>query len=158
VTVKESDTLWFSGGLNLSCDKGKRVRVAFAMDCGDREIISWVASARGFHAELVRNLLIQAVVKRFGSNGKPPKTIQWLTNNGRCYKAAEKSFAEELGLKPVTTPVTSPQSSDMVESRVKTLKLDYAKLANRQDSKSMIAQLEDWFDDYNSYNLYIALG
>jgi putative transposase len=102
---------------------------------------------------------MQAVEKRFGSNGKPTKTIEWLTDNGSCYTAAEtRSFAKQLGLKPVTTPVTSPQSNGMAESFVKTLKRDYAKLANRTDSKTVMAQLKDWFDDYNSYHPDSALG
>jgi putative transposase len=46
----------------------------------------------------------------------------------------------------------------MAESFVKTLKRDYAKLANRPDSKTVMAQLKDWFDDYNSYHPYSALG
>jgi putative transposase len=41
-----------------------------------------------------------------------------------------RSFAKQLGLKPVTTPVTSPQSNGMAESFVKTLKRDSAKLAD----------------------------
>ena len=97
--------------------------------------------------------------KRFGSHGKPPKTIEWLTDNGSCYTAAEtRSFAKELGLKPVTTPVTSPQSNGMAESFVKTLKRDYAKLANRPDSKTETAQLKNWFHDYNSYHPHSALS
>jgi transposase InsO family protein len=38
------------------------------------------------------------------------------------------------------------------------LKRDYAKLANRPDSKTVMAQLKDWFDDYNSYHQHSALG
>ena len=76
----------------------------------------------------------------------------------RCYAAVEKkSFAKLLGLKPVTTPVTSPQSNGMAESFVKTLNRDYAKLANRPDSKTVMAQLQGWFDDYNSYHPHSAL-
>ena len=72
--------------------------------------------------------MMLAVKKRFGSNGKSPKTIEWLTDNGLCYTAAEtRSFAKKLGLKPVSTHVTSPQSNGMVESFVKTLRRDYAK-------------------------------
>ena len=41
---------------------------------------------------------------------------------------------------------------------MKTLKRDYAKLANRPDSKTVMAQLKDWFDDYNSYHPHSALG
>ena len=159
VAVKESDTRWCSDGLELSCDNGERVRVAFALDCCDREIMSWVATTKGIDAGLVGDMMMQAVEKRFGSNGKPPKTIEWLTDNGSCYTAAEtRSFAKELGLKPVTTPVTSPQSNGMAESFVKTLKRDYAKLANRPDSKTVMAQLKGWFDDYNSYHPHSALG
>ena len=96
--------------------------------------MSWVATTKGIDAGLVGDLMMQAVEKRFGSNGKPAKTIEWLTDNGSCYTASEtRSFAKELGLKPVTTPVTSPQSNGMAESFVKTLKRDYAKLANRPD-------------------------
>ena len=51
--------------------------------------------------------------------------------------------------------MTSPQSNGMAESFVKALKRDYAKLANRPDSNTVIAQLQGWFDDYNSHN---ALG
>jgi len=54
-----------------------------------------------------------------------------------------------LGLKPITTPVTSPQSNGMAESFVKTMKRDYAKLDTRLDSKTVMAQLQAWFDDYN---------
>ena len=42
VAVKEINTRWCSDGLELSCDNGERVRVAFALDCCDREVMSWV--------------------------------------------------------------------------------------------------------------------
>jgi putative transposase len=54
------------------------------------------------------------------------------------------------------TPVTSPQSNGMSESFVKTLKRDYAKLTNWPYSKTVMAQLKDWFDDYNLYHLHSA--
>jgi putative transposase len=41
----------------------------------------------------------------------------------------------------------------MVESFVKTLKRVYALLADLPDSKTVIAQLSKWFDDYNSYHV-----
>ena len=108
---------WCSDGLELSCDNGERVRVAFALDCCDREIMSWVATTKGIDAALVGDLIMQAVESRFGPNTKPHKPIEWLTDNGSCYTAAEtRSFAKQLGLKPVTTPVTSPQSNGMAES------------------------------------------
>jgi putative transposase len=62
--------------------------VAFALDCCDREIINWVVTNKGIVAGLVGELTMQAVKNRFGTNGKPPKTIEWLTYNGGCYTAA----------------------------------------------------------------------
>ncbi len=145
--------------MELSCDNGERVRVAFALDCCDREVMSWVATTKGIDAGLVGDLMMQAVEKRFGTSAAPTKPIEWLTDNGSCYTAAEtRSFAKLLGLKPITTPVTSPQSNGMAESFVKTLKRDYAKLANRPDSKTVMAQLQAWFNDYNSYHPHSALG
>ena len=63
-----------------------------------------------------------------------------------------------LGLIPLTTPVESPQSNGMAESFVKTLKRDYANLANRPDSRTVMSYLEEWFNDYNSYHPHSALG
>ena len=159
VAVKDSNTRWCSDGLELTCDNGERVRVAFALDCCDREVMSWVATTKGVDAALVGDLMMQAVESRFGPNGKPPRPIEWLTDNGSCYTAAQtRSFAKQLGLKPVTTPVTSPQSNGMAESFVKTLKRDYAKLADRPDSQTVMKQLKNWFDDYNSFHPHSALG
>ena len=58
VAVKESDTRWCSDGLELSCDNGERVRVAFALDCCDREVMSWVATTKGIDAALVGDLMM----------------------------------------------------------------------------------------------------
>ena len=67
-------------------------------------------------------------------------------------------FTLGLGLKPITTPVKSTQSNGLAENFVKTLKRDDAKLSNRPDSKTVMAQLKDWFDGYNSYHPHSALG
>jgi putative transposase len=36
----------------------------------------WVATTKGIDAGLIGDLMMQAVEKRFGSNGKPPHTIK----------------------------------------------------------------------------------
>jgi putative transposase len=121
--------------------------------------MSWVATAKGIDAGLVGDLMMEALETRFGSTSKPSKTIEWLADYGSCYTLAEiRSFAKKMGSKQVTTPVTSPQSHGITESFVKTLKREYAKLANRPDSKTVMAQLKDCFDDYNSYRPHSALG
>jgi putative transposase len=52
------------------------VRVAFALDCCDREVMSWVATTKGIDAGLVGDLMMQAGEKRLGSNGKPPHGVE----------------------------------------------------------------------------------
>lgn len=46
VAVKESDVRLCSDGLELSCVNSEKVRVAFALECCDREIMSWVATTK----------------------------------------------------------------------------------------------------------------
>jgi transposase InsO family protein len=140
---------------------GRRDRLvlgAFALDCCDREVMSWVATTRGIDAGLVGDLMMQAVEYRFGRHAIAPSEIEWLTDNGSCYTAAEtRSFARALGLKPVTTPVSSPQSNGMAESLVKTIKRDYASLALRPDARTVMRQLAEWFDHYNTKHPHSAL-
>ncbi len=121
--------------------------------------MNWVATTKGIDAAFVGDLMMQAVENRFGPDSKPPGPIEWFTDNGSCYTAAKtRSFSKELGLKPETTPVTSPQSNGMAKSFVKTLKWGYAKLAHRLNSQTLMAQLHEWFDDCNSYHRHSALG
>ncbi len=75
MAVKESDARWCSDGLELSCYNGEKVRVAFELDCCDREIMSWVATTKVIDAALVGDLMMQAVENRFGPNTKPPKPL-----------------------------------------------------------------------------------
>ncbi len=76
VAVKDSNVRWCSDDLELSCDNGERVRVAFALYCCDKEIMSWVATTKGIDAALVGDLMMQAVENRFGPNGKQTKPIE----------------------------------------------------------------------------------
>ena len=159
IQVKESNKRWCSDGLEIRCDNGDKVRVAFALDCCDREILSWVATTKGITSHLINDLMMQAMEKRFGMGHQPDQPIEWLTDNGSCYIAHEtKAFARMLGLRPVTTPVSSPQSNGMAESFVKTLKRDYAALANKQNANTVMQKLEEWFEHYNTKHPHSALN
>jgi putative transposase len=89
VAVQASNKRWCSDGFEVACDNGERVRVAFALDCRDREVMSWVATTKGIDAGLVGDLMMQAVEYRFGPNATAPAEIEWLSDNGSCYTAAE---------------------------------------------------------------------
>ena len=49
VAVGAPDRRWCSDGFEVGCDNGERVRIAFTLDCCDREAISWVATTGGIN-------------------------------------------------------------------------------------------------------------
>ena len=79
------------------CHNGERVRVAFALDCCDREAMSFLATTSGVSGEDVRDLMLAAVEHRFGVVNRLPVTIEWLSDNGSCYLAGKaRSFARDM--------------------------------------------------------------
>ena len=125
VAVKESNQRWCSDGFEFRCDNGEKLRVTFALDCCDREALHWAVTTGGFDSETVQDVMLGAVERRFG-NELPASPVEWLTDNGSCYRANEtRQFARMLGLEPKNTAVRSPESNGIAESFVKTIKRDY---------------------------------
>ncbi len=79
---RRPDTRWCSEGFEIGCDNGEKVRIAFTLDCCDREAISWVATTGGINSSDIRDLMIESVERRFGLVDKLPKPIEWLSDNG----------------------------------------------------------------------------
>lgn len=158
VITLHSNTRWCSDGFEIKCWNKEKVRVAFSLDCCDREIISYVATTAGISATIVQDILVESIEKRFGDTQKLPQEIEWLTDNGSCYIAEEtRKFAKTLGFKVCTTPVRSPESNGMAEAFVKTFKRDYVYLNERPDAATVMAQLAGWFEDYNSFHPHSGL-
>ena len=159
VAVDRPNTRWCSDGFEIGCDNGERVRIAFTLDCCDREAIAWVATTGGINGGDVRDLMIESVERRFGLVNRLPLPIEWLSDNGSPYTAREtRALAREIGLVPCTTPIESPQSNGMAEAFVKTLKRDYARINPRSDAASVLRQLDGWFEHYNTIHPHKALG
>ena len=158
VITLRSNIRWCSDALEFTCWNGETVRVAFALDCHDREIIGWLASTSGISGEMVRDMMVQCVERRFGSE-RAPHRVQWLTDNGSIF-AAQKTIdiAVALNLEPCFTPVESPESNGMAEAFVKTFKRDYVRLAIIRDAHTALAMIEGWFEDYNTAHPHSRLG
>ena len=62
------------------------VRIAFALDCHDREVISWVATIAGICGEMIRDMRVRCVEQRFGGI-RAPHPVQWLSDNGSILAA-----------------------------------------------------------------------
>ena len=106
IIVLASNKRWCSDHLELHARNGEVVRVLFVIDACDREIIAWSAVANaGISGEMVRDLMIAAVERRFGST-KAPHRLEWLSDNGSAYIAKPTSeTAAALGLTLLFTPV-----------------------------------------------------
>jgi hypothetical protein len=50
---------------------------------------------------------------------------------------------------PCFTPIRSPESNGMAEAFVKTFKRDYVYLHDRPGARTVLAQIHEWFEDYN---------
>jgi transposase InsO family protein len=149
VIALRSNCRWCSDHLEIRARNAEVVRVLFVIDACDREIIAWSAVANGgVSGEMVRDLMIAAVERRFGAL-KVPHRVEWLSDNGSAYIAADTAdTARALGLTLLFTPVRSPESNGMSESFVKTLKRDYARLAVLPDAETILAKLPGWIEDY----------
>jgi len=159
VAVEQSNLRWCSDGFEIGCDNREKVRVAFALDCCDREAIAHVATTEGIKSADVQDLVITAVENRFGRINALPKPIEWLTDNGSCFIAKDtKSLLLDIGMEPCSTPIRSPQSNGMAEAFVKTFKRDYVSVNPIPDAETVIAQLPLWFEHYNTLHPHKALG
>ncbi|EFJ6772709.1 IS3 family transposase [Escherichia coli] len=113
VAVKESNQRWCSDGFEFRCDNGEKLRVTFALDCCDREALYWAVTTGGFDSETVQDVMPGAVERRFG-NELPASPVEWLTDNGSCYRANEtRQFARMLGLEPKNTELSASILEDV---------------------------------------------
>jgi putative transposase len=157
IAVDVSNRRWCSDGFEIGCHNAERVRVAFALDCCDREAMSWVATTAGIDSDLVCDLMVESVEARFG-DAIPDTPIEWLSDNGSPFVAHHtRSFANQLNLVPCTTAINSPQSNGMAESFVKTFKRDYVPQMDRRDAITVMQQLPAAFEHYNSVHPHSAL-
>ena len=145
-----SNLRWCSDIFEISCWNGEGVRVAFVLDCCDREVISYLASTSGISGEMIRDLMTEAIEARFGLVDRLPHRIEWLSDNGPAYIASEtRAFGASVGLVLCTTPIESPESNGMAEAFIKTFKRDYVAVHRLDHAQSVLEQLHGWFRDYN---------
>ncbi len=161
VAVQESNRRWCSDGFEIGCDNGDVVTGVFLKDCCDREIISWRAwSSRGLPGEPVRDMLVEGVEARFGeARVRSGVELEFLSDNGGAFRAKDThALVKELGIKPVHTPVCSPQSNGMAESFVNTFKRDYVSQMDRSSADIVLRQMPAAFKHFNEIHPHSSLG
>ena len=71
VITLRSNMRWCSDHFELACRDQQVVRVLFAIDACDREIVAWSATTAGISGEMVRDLMIDCVERRFAGTKGP---------------------------------------------------------------------------------------
>lgn len=160
VITMKSNVRYCSDIFEIQCWDGGKVRVAFSIDCHDREAMSFVAYPRPLSHRDIINLMDQTVTHRFGEAiERLPCPIQWLSDQGSQYTALEtKLYGEEWGFEVVTTPAYSPESNGMAEAFVKLFKRDYVYANELWTTDSVLRRLSEWFADYNGNHPHSGLN
>jgi hypothetical protein len=116
-----------------------------------------VAGDAGISGSDVRDMMLEAVEKRFGTF-RAPAPVEILSDNGAPYTAREtRIFARQLGLKPCFTPVQSPQSNGISQAFVNTLKRDYVHVSPLPDAETVLGLIDGWIEDYNENHPHSGL-
>lgn len=159
VITMRSNLRYCSDIFEIKCWDGGKVRVAFSLDCHDREAMSFVSHSRPLSHRDIILLMDQTVTHRFGeTREKLPHPIQWLSDQGSQYTALEtKLYGHEWGFEVVTTPAYSPESNGMAEAFVKLFKRDYVYANELWTTDSVLRRLPEWFRDYNQNHPHSGL-
>ena len=159
VAVMASNLRWCSDACEITCWNGEKVRVAFILDALDREVIVHVAvTGAGISGSDVRDMILAAVERRFGSD-RASHPVEHLSDNGGPYTAAKtRDFARQLSLAPCFTPVRSPESNGIAEAFVKTLKRNYVRITPLPDAATVLGLIPEWIYDYNTVHPHSALA
>jgi transposase InsO family protein len=157
VVALRPDVRWSSDHFELACRNGEVVRVLFAIDTCDREVIAWSAATGGVSGETVRDLMIACVERRFGGT-RAAHPVEWLSDNGSAYTARDTSdTAAALGLRPCFTPPRSPESNGTAEAFVKTLGRDCARVRILPDAPTTPALVPGRITDHNTSHPHSGL-
>jgi transposase InsO family protein len=97
VIAPVSNQSWSSDALEIGCWNGKVVRVAFAIDTHDREVMAWAAAMGGISGRMMRDLMLACVEARFGGL-RTPLPVQWLADNASAFTAAETLSAASVAV------------------------------------------------------------
>jgi putative transposase len=143
VATLRSNIRWCSDGLEFTCWNGEIVRVAFALDCHDREVIGWVATTAGISGEMIRDMMVRCVEQRFGdirAAASGAMAVRQRLNLRRPQDHRDRRGAQ-LGA------VLHPGR-----------KRDYVRVSPIPDANTALVLIDSWMEDYNTVHPHSRLG
>lgn len=74
IIILASNMRWHSDIFEIPCLNGERLRVIFALDCCDREILNYLSTTGVITANMVKDIMALAIEDRFGLVDRVPHT------------------------------------------------------------------------------------
>ncbi len=102
VVALRSNVRWCSDHFEIAARDGSIVRVLFAIDACDREILAWQATTAGISGEMVRDLMVACVERRFGATRTIP------TRSSGCPTTARPTALRTRSTRPPPLACGSP--------------------------------------------------
>ena len=132
--------------------------LALVMDCHSRELLGWHLSRSG-RSKTAESALEQALIARFGTLGRVPKSFLLRSDNGlvftsRSYTALVRSY----GLRQEFITPHSPEQNGMVERLIRTLKEQCVHRHRFETLQHASRVISDWVGFYNTRRPHQALG
>ena len=111
-----SNIRWCSDHFELAARDGRSSASCSPSMPATARSSAWPATTAGISGEMVRDLMIACVERRFGST-RTTHPVEWLSDNGSAYIAKDTlDIATALGLRLAFTPVRSPESNGIAEA------------------------------------------
>jgi putative transposase len=132
--------------------------LALVMDCHSRELLGWHLSRSG-RSKTAESALEQALIVRFGTLGRVPKSFLLRSDNGlvftsRSYTALVRSY----GLRQEFITPHCPEQNGMVERLIRTLKEQCVHRYRFETLQHASRVISDWVGFYNTQRPHQALG
>jgi transposase InsO family protein len=146
---------WCSEGLEFVCWNGEVVRVAFAVDCHDREVTGWVATTAGISGEMIRDMMMRCVEQRHPSTAPGAVAIgQWLDLR-RSSDDRNRRGAQSGGL---LHPGRKPREQRHGRGLRQNLQARLRPCQPSRNAAEALSLIDTWMEDYNAIHPHSRLG
>ena len=140
--------------LEFTCWNGEVAQGAFVLDCHDREVIRWLATTAGISGEMIRDMLVRCVERRYP---RAAPRVQWFpTTTGSLLPTRRSTSLWHLTWRRASRR-RSPESNGTAEAVVKTFKPDYIRVSLIANAAALCL-IDSWMEDSNTVHPNSQLG
>ena len=128
------------------------------MDCHSRELLGWHLS-RSSRSKTAESALEQALILRFRTLGRVPKSFLLRSDNGLVFTSRSyTTLVRGYGLRQEFITPHSPEQNGMVERLIRTLKEQCVHRHRFETLQHASRVISDWVGWYNTRRPHQALG